>query len=162
MALLRDLLRQSASSLSERGEACLKRLADLSADPEERGRYLLERCRHGARDNEIASALDAARELAALDAAAGIAMADDPSLRVAPDGLAASLVKRLSGAAAPVIREFERRVLSDLAAALAARNVNLARRLIRICNDSGAAHEARLKLARLLVDERRFQEAETL
>src|SRR5262249_51780524 len=44
----------------------------------------------------------------------------------------------------------------------AARNVNLARRLIRICNDSGAAHEARLKLARLLVDERRFQEAETL
>ena len=43
-----------------------------------------------------------------------------------------------------------------------ARNVGLVRRLIRVGDDSGPAHEARLQLANLLIDQQRFQEAETL
>jgi len=160
--LLRELLAGVAAHHGDRGEAMLERLAQISATPAERGRFLLERWRHGANRSASMADLASARELASLILEAGIETADDPSLRAAPQVLAACLIKRLTHAAEPVRREFETQVLADLAAALTARDVGLVRRLIRIGDDSRATCEARLQLAKLLIDLGRRQEAELL
>jgi outer membrane protein assembly factor BamB len=161
-ALARALVAQSALDPNSRTEDLLERLSQLSAAPAEHGHYLQERWRLGTHLRAAGHALAAACELASMDLEPGLEAVDDPSLRAAPHILAAGLIQRSSGTVAPNRRAFETQLGADLAAALSARDLNLARRLIRICGDPGRADEARLHVARLLFDQKRFQEAETV
>jgi hypothetical protein len=142
-------------------KAALERLAALSEGPAQRGRYLLERCRFSHNLGDTAEVLAAARELAA-SAFDEHETADDPSRRGAPHVLAAGVLRQMTRGDAGAIREFETQILADLAAALAANNAGALRRLVHVCLDRAVADEARLQLARLLVDQRHFQQAETV
>lgn len=159
-ALLRQVLTSRLGAAGSDEQALLERLAGLSAEDADRGRYLFELCRVALNRSDARGALTAARELSSLNLAMPLEPGDDPSRKAASEVLAASLFRTAGCPMAPSVRELEKQVLSDMLQAPGAHDTDSARRLIRVCRDAGAADAARLQLADLLVGQQRLQQAE--
>ncbi|MGE5192941.1 MAG: PQQ-binding-like beta-propeller repeat protein, partial [Deltaproteobacteria bacterium] len=165
--LLRDLLVEKLSesktpAARDQADAALGRLASLSGEPAQRGRYLWERCRLSNDRGDVAGALVAARELAAASCEAPLQARDDPSRKAATHVLAAGFINRLLGDDVAAVRAFEDQIAGDLAAAFAAKDAEALRRLLTASGDGATADMARLQLAQLLIEQGRFQQAETV
>jgi outer membrane protein assembly factor BamB len=141
-------------------EEVLERIAAAS-DSGRHAACLFERSRRELQRGEPADSLAAARELAGLDSCALSPCANDPSRLAAADVAAAELFHEIvsEGAARPA---FERQIAADLTQAFETGDVEAIRRSIRLCGGSPCAERARLRLAEMLADQGRVQQAETV
>ena len=160
-ALLRELLFTQLRTATADQELILDQLDDLPAAPEQRGRYLFQRADFEQRRGNPEGALAAARELVSLNLQTPLLLDDDPSRAIAVDAWVRSLLARIwRDADASQLIHLSHQIDDDLEAAFVSGDVNTLRHLAFVFAGWPQADRARLQLARSVLSQGAYQEAE--
>ncbi|MBI3864442.1 MAG: PQQ-binding-like beta-propeller repeat protein [Planctomycetia bacterium] len=159
--LLREVLLRRLARNRDPSAQDLARLAELSQSPEHYGRLALERQRAQQNNNLPAATAAAVHEFSSRAGDSRYLVGDDPSRAVAAHVFAAGQLRNLAAVDPRALASIDGETAELFACAVERRDAEAARRLAGLFADPDRADDARWQLARLLVAQRRHQEAET-
>ena len=160
--LLRELLFAELHNGGDAPESALDQLHALAKTPPQRARYLYHRAAFERQRGNSPGVQAAARDLVTLDWSVPLVLDNDPSRAISGESWARVLMSRERLYASASGLEIDSHLGDDFRRALETGDVSQLRRLTFVCADWPQAGPARLELARLLVRQGSYQEAELL